>query len=184
VTTVTFEENAARRWSPYTNSTPHGGPRRSPRRFGGRPAEQFAQLEELLAGRSDHTAATGVWKDNDDIHEQTRIPKDFTATAVLTAIPPVQAKETPTMSKENFADVNGQHIFYSAHGRRQAAHSSSRGHQPRQLRSNLAELPKVRQVIASIFRRMGARQTRQALRCETMGTTLRSDRPSETRKPT
>jgi len=24
--------------------------------------EQFAQLEELLAGRSDHTAATGVWK--------------------------------------------------------------------------------------------------------------------------
>jgi len=42
--------------------------------------------------------------------------KTVTATAVLIAIPPVQAKETPVMSNANFADVNGQHIFYSVHG--------------------------------------------------------------------
>ena len=41
------------------------------------------------------------------------------ATAVLTATLPVRAKvatETPAMPKANFADVNGQHIFYSVHG--------------------------------------------------------------------
>jgi hypothetical protein len=42
--------------------------------------------------------------------------KTATATAVLTATLPVQAKETPGMSNANFADVNGQHIFYSVHG--------------------------------------------------------------------
>jgi hypothetical protein len=42
--------------------------------------------------------------------------KTATATAVLTATLPVQAKETPAMSNANFADVNGQHIFYSVHG--------------------------------------------------------------------
>jgi hypothetical protein len=38
------------------------------------------------------------------------------ATAVLTASLPVQARETPAMPNANFADVNGQHIFYSVHG--------------------------------------------------------------------
>ena len=42
--------------------------------------------------------------------------KTATATAVLTVTLPVQAKETPAMSNANFADVNGQHIFYSVHG--------------------------------------------------------------------
>ena len=42
--------------------------------------------------------------------------KTATATAVLTATLPVQAKETLAMSNANFADVNGQHIFYSVHG--------------------------------------------------------------------
>ena len=42
--------------------------------------------------------------------------KTATATAVLTASLPVLAKETPSMPKTNFADVNGQHIFYSVHG--------------------------------------------------------------------
>jgi hypothetical protein len=37
--------------------------------------------------------------------------KTVTATAMLTATLPVQAKETPTMSNANFADVNGQHIL-------------------------------------------------------------------------
>ena len=35
--------------------------------------------------------------------------KTATATAVLSATLPVQAKETPAMSNANFADVNGQH---------------------------------------------------------------------------
>ena len=39
--------------------------------------------------------------------------KTATATAVLTATLPNQAKETQAMSNANFADVNGQHIFYS-----------------------------------------------------------------------
>ena len=38
------------------------------------------------------------------------------ATAVLTAILPAQAKEALAMSNANFADVNGQHLFYSVHG--------------------------------------------------------------------
>jgi hypothetical protein len=42
--------------------------------------------------------------------------KTATATAVLTATCRVQAKETPAMSNANFADVNGQHLFYSVHG--------------------------------------------------------------------
>ena len=53
--------------------------------------------------------------------------KTATATAVLTgcsgstprrrtATLPVQAKETVAVPNANFADVNGQHIFYSVHG--------------------------------------------------------------------
>ena len=85
--------------------------------------------------------------------------KTVTATAVLTAIPPVQAKETPTMSKENFADVNGQHIFYSVHGAGKPLILLHGGINPDSFGSNLAELAKGRQVSPSIFRRMGARQT-------------------------
>src|SRR5438552_1736608 len=74
--------------------------------------------------------------------------KTVTATAVLTAIPPVQAKETPTMSKENFADVNGQHIFYSVHGAGKPLILLHGGINPDSFGSNLAELAKGRQVIA------------------------------------
>jgi hypothetical protein len=49
-------------------------------------------------------------------HTRRDFIKTATATAVLTATLPAQAKETPTMSSTNFADVNGQHIFYSVHG--------------------------------------------------------------------
>ncbi len=56
--------------------------------------------------------------------EDNMLRRDFlktaTATAVLTATfpvqAPVQAKETSAMSNADFADVNGQHIFYSVHG--------------------------------------------------------------------
>jgi len=42
--------------------------------------------------------------------------KTATATTVLTATLPVHAKETPAKSNANFADVNGQHVFYSVRG--------------------------------------------------------------------
>jgi hypothetical protein len=42
--------------------------------------------------------------------------KTAMATAVLTATLPVQAEETAAMPNAKFADVNGQHIFYSVHG--------------------------------------------------------------------
>ncbi|MEP7345284.1 MAG: twin-arginine translocation signal domain-containing protein, partial [Gemmatimonadaceae bacterium] len=40
----------------------------------------------------------------------------LTATAVLTATLAVRTKETSAMPNSKFADVNGQHIFYSVHG--------------------------------------------------------------------
>jgi hypothetical protein len=42
--------------------------------------------------------------------------KTAMATTVLTAVLPVRAKQTLAVSNGNFADVNGQHIFYSVHG--------------------------------------------------------------------
>ena len=74
--------------------------------------------------------------------------KTVTATAVLTATLPVQAKETPTMSNANFADVNGQHIFYSVHGAGKPLILLHGGINPDSFGSNLAELAKGRQVIA------------------------------------
>ena len=69
--------------------------------------------------------------------------KTATATAVLTATLPVQAKETPAMSNANFADVNGQHVFTvcMAPASRSFFFTGSFG-------SNLAELARGRQVIA------------------------------------
>src|SRR5256886_14454567 len=67
-------------------------------------------------------------------HTRRDFLKTATATAVLTAALPVQAKETPTMSKENFADVNGQHIFYSVHGAGKPLILLHGGINPRQLR--------------------------------------------------
>src|SRR5207248_10456514 len=96
--------------------------------------------------------------------------KTVTATAVLTAIPPVQAKETPTMSKENFADVNGQHIFYSVHGAGKPLILLHGGINPDSFGSNLAELAKGRQVIAVHLQAHGRTpDTDRPLRCETMG---------------
>src|SRR6266478_3863057 len=96
--------------------------------------------------------------------------KTVTATAVLTAIPPVQAKETPTMSKENFADVNGQHSFYSVHGAGKPLILLHGGINPDSFGSNLAELAKGRQVIAVHLQAHGRTpDTDRPLRCETMG---------------
>src|ERR1700687_3256626 len=96
--------------------------------------------------------------------------KTATATAVLTAALPVQAKETPTMSKENFADVNGQHIFYSVHGAGKPLILLHGGINPDSFGSNLAELAKGRQVIAVHLQAHGRTpDSDRPLRCETMG---------------
>src|SRR5215469_15413980 len=96
--------------------------------------------------------------------------KTATATAVLTATLPVQAKETPTMSKENFADVNGQHIFYSVHGAGKPLILLHGGINPDSFGSNLAELAKGRQVIAVHLQAHGRTpDTDRPLRCETLG---------------
>src|SRR5260370_4042243 len=96
--------------------------------------------------------------------------KTVTATAVLNAIPPVQAKETLTVSKESFADVNGQHIFYSVHGAGKPLILLHGGINPDSFGSNLAELAKGRQGIAVHLQAHGRTpDTDRPLRFETMG---------------
>ena len=96
--------------------------------------------------------------------------KTATAIAVLTAIPPVQARETTTMSREYFADVNGQHIFYSVHGAGKPLILLHGGINPDSFGSNLAALAKGRQVIAAHLQAHGRTpDTDRPLRCETLG---------------
>jgi len=96
--------------------------------------------------------------------------KTATATAVLTATLPVQTKETPTMSNANFADVNGQHIFYSVHGAGKPLILLHGGINPDSFGSNLAELAKGRRVIAVHLQAHGRTpDTDRPLRCETLG---------------
>jgi len=96
--------------------------------------------------------------------------KTATATAVLTATLPVQAKETPAMSNANFADVNGQHIFYSVHGAGKPLILLHGGIDPDSFGSNRAELAKGRQVIAVHLQAHGRTpDTDRPLRCETLG---------------
>ena len=96
--------------------------------------------------------------------------KTAAATAVLTAILPVRAKETPAMSNANFADVNGQHVFYSVHGAGKPLILLHGGINPDSFGSNLAELAKGRQVIAVHLQAHGRTpDTDRPLRCETMG---------------
>jgi pimeloyl-ACP methyl ester carboxylesterase len=94
-----------------------------------------------------------------------------TATAVLTATLPVQAKEkTPARSNANFADVNGQHIFYSVHGAGKPLILLHGGINPDSFGSNLAKLAKGRQVIAVHLQAHGRTpDTDRPLRCETLG---------------
>jgi pimeloyl-ACP methyl ester carboxylesterase len=93
-----------------------------------------------------------------------------TATAVLTAALPVKAKETLTKPNENFADVNGQHIFYSVHGAGKPLILLHGGINPDSFGSNLAELAKGRQVIAVHLQAHGRTpDTDRPLRCETLG---------------
>ncbi len=106
--------------------------------------------------------------------EDNMLRRDFlktaTATAVLTATLPVQAKEISTMSNANFADVNGQHIFYSVHGSGKPLILLHGGINPDSFGNNLAELAKSRQVIAVHLQAHGRTpDTDRPLRCETLG---------------
>ncbi len=110
--------------------------------------------------------------------------KTATATAVLSgcrpwstassrpspATHPVQAKQTGAMSNANFADVNGQHIFYSVHGAGKPLMLLHGGIDPDSFGSNLAELAKGRQVIAPHLQAHGRTpDTDRPLRSETLG---------------
>jgi pimeloyl-ACP methyl ester carboxylesterase len=93
-----------------------------------------------------------------------------TATAVLTASLPVLAKETPAIANANFADVDGQHVFYSVHGTGKPLILLHGGINPDSFGSNLAELAKGRQVIAVHLQAHGRTpDTDRPLRCETLG---------------
>ena len=100
--------------------------------------------------------------------------RDFLKTAmtaaVLTAVLPVQAKQTRTMSNEHFADVNGLHLFYSVHGAGKPLVLIHGGIDPDSFGSNLAALAKGRQVIAPHLQAHGRTpDIDRPLRCETMG---------------
>jgi pimeloyl-ACP methyl ester carboxylesterase len=96
--------------------------------------------------------------------------KAATATAVLTATLPVQAKEPLIVTEANFADVNGQHIFYSVHGAGKPLILLHGGINPDSFGANLAALAKGRQVIAVHLQAHGRTpDTDRPLRCETLG---------------
>ncbi|RDS81524.1 alpha/beta hydrolase [Dyella psychrodurans] len=74
------------------------------------------------------------------------------------------------MSNEHFADVNGQHLFYSVHGAGKPLILLHGGIDPDSFGSNLAELAKGRQVIAVHLQAHGRTpDTDRPLRSETMG---------------
>jgi pimeloyl-ACP methyl ester carboxylesterase len=96
--------------------------------------------------------------------------KTAMATAVLAAALPVQAKETLAMSNEHFADVNGQHLFYSVHGAGTPLILLHGGINPDSFGNNLTELAKRRQVIAVHLQAHGRTpDTDRPMRSETMG---------------
>src|SRR6202046_5088214 len=96
--------------------------------------------------------------------------KPAPASAVRTATLPVKPKEKLAMSNANFADVNGQHIFYSVHGAGKPLILLHGGINPDCFGSNLAELAKGRQVIAVHLQAHGRTpDTDKPLRCETLG---------------
>jgi len=95
--------------------------------------------------------------------------KTAMAAAVLTAVRPVSAKKTPADSIGRFADVNGQHVFYTVHGAGKPLILLHGGIDPDSFGSNLAELAKGRKVIAPHLQAHGRTpDTDRPLRSETM----------------
>lgn len=96
--------------------------------------------------------------------------KTATVTAVLAAALPVQARKVPAMSNEHFADVNGQHLFYSVHGVGKPLILLHGGIDPNSFGTNRDELARRRQVIAVHLQAHGRTpDTDRPLRSETMG---------------
>ena len=96
--------------------------------------------------------------------------KTAAATAVLAATRPIQAKESPAMSIADFADVNGQHIYYSVHGAGRPLILLHGGINPDCFGNTLTELAKGRQVIAPHLQAHGRTpDTDRPLRTETLG---------------
>lgn len=92
------------------------------------------------------------------------------ATAVLPAALTVHAMQAPASSKLTFADVNGQHIFYSVRGAGKPLILLHGGIDPDSYGANLAELAKTRQVIAVHLQGHGRTpDTDRPLRGETLG---------------
>lgn len=100
-------------------------------------------------------------------------PSFMKTAAVLTGLllaPSVQAEEAPTMPNANFADVNGQHIFYSVHGTGKPLILLHGGISPDSFGSNLAELARNRQVFAVHLQGHGhTPDSDRPLRGETLG---------------
>ena len=95
--------------------------------------------------------------------------KTAIATAVLTAALPIQAKKTLATSNEHFADVNGQHLYYSVHGTGKPLILLHGGIDPDSYGKNLNELAKRRQVIAVHLQAHGRTpDTARPMRSETM----------------
>jgi pimeloyl-ACP methyl ester carboxylesterase len=96
--------------------------------------------------------------------------KTAMASAALTAALRIQASETPAMSNGHFADVDGQHIFYSVHGAGKPLILLHGGIDPDNFGSNLAALAKSRRVIAPHLQAHGRTpDTDRPLRSETLG---------------
>ena len=100
--------------------------------------------------------------------------RDFLKTAAATAVLPAtlscQDKKPSAMPNANFADVNGQHIFYKVHGAGKPLILLQGGINPDSYGSNLAELAKGRQVIAVHLQAHGRTpDTDRPLRSETLG---------------
>ena len=96
--------------------------------------------------------------------------KTAMAAAVLTAALPVRAKKTLATPRAHFADVDGQHLFYSVHGAGKPLVLLHGGIDPDSFGGNLAKLAKGRQVIAPHLQAHGRTpDTDRPLRSETMG---------------
>jgi pimeloyl-ACP methyl ester carboxylesterase len=96
--------------------------------------------------------------------------KTAMATAVLTAALPVQAGKAPAAADEHFADVDGQHLFYSVHGTGKPLILLHGGIDPDSFGKNVTELATHRQVIAVHLQAHGRTpDTARPLRSESMG---------------
>lgn len=95
--------------------------------------------------------------------------KTALGTAMLAASLPVRAGGASAAPTAHFANVNGQHIFYSVHGAGKPLILLHGGIDPDSFGSNLAELARGRQVIAPHLQAHGRTpDTDRPLRSETM----------------